>query len=149
MGGYITLRAMVVDPSIKAGVIWGGVVGSYADICEFWFRCDDEDNSRNFARRGAMAEFGSPSHNPEFWDAASATTFLTGDSAPLQLHHGTADTTVPIALARAQYAFSQSIGQTVELYEYDGDNHNISLSFLEAVKHSVYFFALHVKGIQP
>ena len=26
MGGYITLRAMVTDPDIRAGVIWGGVV---------------------------------------------------------------------------------------------------------------------------
>ncbi|MGL4651187.1 MAG: alpha/beta fold hydrolase, partial [Caldilineaceae bacterium] len=29
MGGFVTLRAMVVRPEIKAGVIWAGVVASY------------------------------------------------------------------------------------------------------------------------
>ncbi len=32
MGGYITLRAMVIRDDIKAGVIWGGVVASYPDL---------------------------------------------------------------------------------------------------------------------
>ena len=36
MGGYITLRAMVTDPSIKASVIWAGVVASYPDLVERW-----------------------------------------------------------------------------------------------------------------
>ncbi|MBX3005112.1 MAG: alpha/beta fold hydrolase [Anaerolineales bacterium] len=34
MGGYITLRAMVVDPDIKAGVIWAGVISAYADMID-------------------------------------------------------------------------------------------------------------------
>ena len=32
MGGHITLRAMVVSDDIRAGVIWGGVVGDYPDL---------------------------------------------------------------------------------------------------------------------
>lgn len=32
MGGYITLRAMVVSDAIDAGVIWGGVVAPYPDL---------------------------------------------------------------------------------------------------------------------
>ena len=32
MGGYITLRAMVISDRIRAGVIWGGVVGPYPDL---------------------------------------------------------------------------------------------------------------------
>ncbi|HRN66967.1 MAG TPA: alpha/beta fold hydrolase [Promineifilum sp.] len=32
MGGYITLRAMVVSDEIDAGVIWGGVVAPYPDL---------------------------------------------------------------------------------------------------------------------
>jgi len=32
MGGHITLRAMVVSDQIRAGVIWGGVVGDYPDL---------------------------------------------------------------------------------------------------------------------
>ena len=32
MGGYITLRSMVLTSTIKAGVIWAGVVASYPDL---------------------------------------------------------------------------------------------------------------------
>ena len=38
MGGYLTLRAMVISPEIKAGVIWAGVVASYPDLLYRWRR---------------------------------------------------------------------------------------------------------------
>ncbi len=38
MGGYITLRSMVVTKDIKAGVIWAGVVASYPDLLTRWRR---------------------------------------------------------------------------------------------------------------
>src|SRR5262249_35796286 len=38
MGGWVPLRAMVATDVIKAGVIWGGVVGSYTDIVFNWGR---------------------------------------------------------------------------------------------------------------
>ena len=40
MGGYLTLRAMVISPDIKVGVIWAGVVGSYEDMLYNWRRSD-------------------------------------------------------------------------------------------------------------
>ncbi|HXD11773.1 MAG TPA: alpha/beta fold hydrolase, partial [Anaerolineales bacterium] len=36
MGGYITLRSMVITKDIKAGVIWAGVVASYPDLLTKW-----------------------------------------------------------------------------------------------------------------
>ena len=41
MGGHITLRSMVVTDTIKAGVIWAGVVGSYEDLFARWRRRDE------------------------------------------------------------------------------------------------------------
>jgi alpha-beta hydrolase superfamily lysophospholipase len=38
MGGYITLRSMVISKDIKAGVVWGGVVASYPDMLTRWRR---------------------------------------------------------------------------------------------------------------
>src|SRR5574341_1807766 len=38
MGGYITLRSMVITKDIKAGVIWAGVVASYPDLISRWRR---------------------------------------------------------------------------------------------------------------
>ena len=76
--------------------------------------------------------------------AAAATD--TADSPPLQLHHGTADTEVPIALSRAQYAASQAAGEIVELYEYPDGDHNLSVDFFQAMVRSIGFFEKYVKG---
>ena len=38
MGGQVTLRAMVVDPGIKAGVIWAGVIAPYDYLVDYWRR---------------------------------------------------------------------------------------------------------------
>ena len=53
MGGYITLRSMVISKDIRAGVIWGGVVGSYPDLLTKW-------------RRGPNAE-AAPTPSPRSW----------------------------------------------------------------------------------
>ena len=38
MGGYLTLRAMVISEDVKVGVIWAGVVASYQDLLYNWRR---------------------------------------------------------------------------------------------------------------
>jgi dienelactone hydrolase len=151
MGGFLTLRAMVISPDIKAGVIWAGVVGSYQDILTRWRRRGAETSTpvpagpRSWRGRWAE-EFGSPEENPDFWNAISATTYLTEISGPLQLHHGTADTSVPPVLSQLLYEQMLAAGKTVEYYEYEEDNHNISESFGDAMYRTIKFFDQYVKG---
>ncbi len=38
MGGFLTLRAMVISKQVKAGVIWAGLVCSYPDMIYRWRR---------------------------------------------------------------------------------------------------------------
>src|SRR3989338_3555270 len=38
LGGFLTLRSMVVSQDIKVGVIWAGVVASYPDLLHRWRR---------------------------------------------------------------------------------------------------------------
>ena len=151
MGGFLTLRAMVVSPDVKAGVIWAGVVGSYQDMLTRWRRRGAETATpvpagpRSWRGRWAE-EFGSPEENPDFWNAISATTFLPEISGPLQLHHGTADTSVPPVLSQLLYEQMLAVGKPAEYYEYEGDNHNISESFGDAMYRTIEFFDQHVKG---
>ena len=96
MGGYITLRSMVIDPDIRAGVIWAGVVGSYPDLLNRWRRTPtpgpDGTPLPGRGWRGGLASiYGSPEENPAFWASISANSFLADLSGPVQLHHGTAD----------------------------------------------------------
>jgi len=153
MGGFLTLRAMVISQDVKAGVIWAGVVGSYQDILTRWRRRGAETATpvpagpRSWRFRWAE-EFGTPEENPDFWEAISATTYLAEISGPLQLHHGTADTSVPPVLSELLYEQMLAVGKPVEYYEYEGDNHNISESFGDAMYRTIKFFDQYVKGSQ-
>ncbi len=139
MGGYITLRALVVDADIKAGVIWAGVVGAYEDMT-------DIDGRPRFGTRGLLRLHGLPEEDPEFWASISANSYLADLSGPLQLHHGTADHSVPTIFSYYLAEEARAAGQTAELYVYNGDDHNLATYFTAAMLRSIAFFDLYVKG---
>lgn len=148
MGGYITLRSMVVDKSIKAGVIWGGVVASYPDLMEKWRRGSSYPQpTRSAGWRGELTKlFGSPQTNPVFWKGISANSFLADLGGPIQLHHGTNDESVPVEFSEILKKEMEEAKQEVELYTYEGDDHDITSSFGTAMERSIAFFDTHVKG---
>jgi len=152
MGGYLTLRAMVIDKSIKAGVIWAGVVGSYPDMLYNWRRTNSSFTPSPSSRswRGAWTQqFGSPEENPDFWASVSANSYLGDLSGPLQLHHGTNDTDVPFAFSQTLESQIQAVGGTVESYLYQNDNHNLSGFFMMAMNRTVAFYDQYLKGESP
>ncbi|MCS6844931.1 MAG: alpha/beta fold hydrolase [Caldilineales bacterium] len=146
MGGWITLRAMVVDPDIKAGVIWAGVVGSYEDLLSRWRRGNrppptpDPNSTRGRWRSALTSQYGMPEENPEFWRSLSANYFLADLSGPIQLHHAAGDASVPVEFSQILYEQGQQAGMPIELYVYAGDNHNLSANFSVAMSRSVAFF---------
>ena len=140
MGGYITLRAMVADPKIKAGVIWAGVVASYEDLFTQWFR------RRRGWRNQMIDEYGAPEENPGFWASLSANSYLHDLSGPVQIHHGTGDTSVPYEFSVTLEEQISAVGQSAELILYQNDDHNIAQNRENALITSVVFFDRHVKG---
>jgi uncharacterized protein len=149
MGGYITLRSMVITKDIKAGVVWAGVVGSYEDLLYNWRRgtgSSPDSQPRPGGWRSTLVQtYGSPEENPEFWDSISANAFLSDISGPLQLHHGTADTDVPLEFSETLFYQMLDANQYVELYKYEGDNHNISTYFSTAMQRTIEFFDRYLK----
>jgi len=152
MGGYLTLRAMVVSPDIRAGVIWAGVVGSYADLLTKWRRTTSSTPVATLASGGGgwraswSILYGSPEENPEFWASISANSYLADISGPIQLHHGTADYSVPTELSEILEDQLKALDKTVELYTYEDDNHNLSVYFSEAMTRTIKFFDRYVKN---
>jgi dipeptidyl aminopeptidase/acylaminoacyl peptidase len=149
MGGYITLRSMVIDPGLRAGVIWAGVVGSYTDLATRWRPTPTPGGTpvppRGW-RFGLTQEFGSPVENPAFWASISANSYLEDLSGPIQLHHGTADTSVPLAFSETLYEQIQAAGGVAELHVYPGADHNLAQPFSVAMQRTIEFFDLYLKG---
>jgi dipeptidyl aminopeptidase/acylaminoacyl peptidase len=151
MGGYITLRSMVISKDIKAGVIWGGVVASYADLLTGWRRgpsaqATPTPSARSW-RFSLIGQYGSPEENPDFWNSISANSYLNDLSGPLQLHHSTTDEEVPLEFSENLFYQMLNANKYVEFYKYEGDNHNISNNFSTAMQRSIEFFDRFVKNV--
>jgi dipeptidyl aminopeptidase/acylaminoacyl peptidase len=153
MGGYITLRSMVVSRDIKAGVIWGGVVASYPDLLTQWHRGtftpppSISESSRRW-RQSLQEQFGTPEQNPSFWNSISANSYLADISGPIQLHHGVSDSSVPVAFSKTLNQQLETLGKSSQLYLYEGDDHNISKHLSLALTRSVSFFDTYLKSTQ-
>ena len=150
MGGYITLRAMVISKDIKAGVIWGGVVASYPDLLTKWVRGPGAEPRPTDAgvpwRSTLVDQYGPPDSSSPFWNSISSNSYLADISGPLQLHHSTTDEEVPLVFSETLFYEMLAAGKYVELYKYVGDNHNISNNFTTAMQRSVDFFDRFVKN---
>ena len=146
MGGYITLRSMVITADIKVGVIWGGVVAPYPDLFTRW----NAGARQTTPARGSWVysleqTYGSVGTNPQFWNSISANSYLTDLHGPIQLHHSTTDEEVPVEFSKILYDEMLAANQIVELYTYDGDNHNISGNFSLAMQRTIEFFDRYLK----
>jgi uncharacterized protein len=149
MGGYLTLRAMVISKDIKVGVIWAGVVASYPEMLYNWNRRGAFTPSPSSTgvgwRQGWLDLYGTPEQNPDFWASVSATSYLVDLSGPIQLHHGTLDEDVPLDFSIRLAELARAAGKTAELYTYEGDNHNISKYFTTAMNRTIAFFDKYLK----
>ena len=171
MGGYITLRAMVISSRPRAGVIWGGVVAPYPDLFARGLVPTATPDAAALAtasaaptldpagptptaaptrrsrwRGGLAALYGSPEENPAFWASISANSYLADIAGPLQLHHALDDETVPYQASEVLYEEMEAAGQPVELYLYENDTHDIDNNFYTAMRRSLEFFDRTVKN---
>lgn len=132
MGGQLSLRAMLVDPDLKAASLWAGVVASYDVLATDWnppggAQTPLDDLSRRYLRL--------LSPNASLRD-------LRG--RPLQLHHGTADKDVPYSFQVALAGDLRAAGQPFTAFKYEGDDHNLSRNLGLALRRSVQFFKDHL-----
>jgi dipeptidyl aminopeptidase/acylaminoacyl peptidase len=146
MGGYITLRSMVIARDIKAGVIWAGVVAPFPDLFTRW----NPGARLTTAAPGSFVHsleqaYGSLETNPGFWDSISANAYLRDLNGPIQIHTGTADADVPWQFSEMLYTDMLEADQTAEFYTYEGDNHNISNYFTTAMGRTIEFFDRYLK----
>ena len=151
MAGNILLRAMLIEPAIRAGVIWAGAVYSYDDFTQYAI----DDPSYNPAaaaqspgrRIGQQLRetYGQPDTAEPFWAAVSLTKHIDLLEAPLQLHHAVNDDVVNIGYSSDLASALAAANKVYEFYQYDGGGHNInSPYFEEAMQRTIEFFQEHL-----
>ena len=148
MGGFLTLRAMVISPDIKAGVIWSGVVGGYPEMLYNWRRAGPTPTPPATARgwrREWLEKYGTPEENPAFWDSVSANAHLADLSGPVQLDASPEDEEVPYIFSETLEQQIQSAGEVVELNTFPGNDHNLKQSFSAAMADTIRFYDRYLK----
>ncbi|MCO6451676.1 MAG: alpha/beta fold hydrolase [Caldilineales bacterium] len=145
MAGNLVLRAMLVEPDVKAGVIWAGAVYSYDDFSRY--AIDDpsynpavQTTSRRIGQQIREA-YGPPDTTLPYWQAVSLTEHLDQLQAPLQLHHAVNDNIVNIGYSIDLAAALVAANKLHEFYQYEGGGHNIDAPYFnEAMRRTIEFF---------
>jgi dipeptidyl aminopeptidase/acylaminoacyl peptidase len=151
MAGNLVLRAMLIEPEIKAGVIWAGAVYSYQDFLAYGIndntyrpQATPEDFENDEHLRGNRAVFeiyGWPDPGEPFWQAVSLTENIDFLNSPLQIHHAENDPVVNINYSYGLAGVLLEKGKVYEFYPYEGGGHNlISPWFDQAMIRTVEFF---------
>lgn len=146
MSGNLVLRAMLIEPDIKAGVIWAGAVYSYDDFMRYSITDTSYVPPINAtpgpSRSQEINEFyGRPDLTVPFWRAVSLTENIAYLEHPVQIHHAVNDDVVSVGYARDLAAVLEANAKTYEIYEYEGGGHNISSPYFEPAMHrTIQFF---------
>lgn len=151
MAGNLVLRAMLIEPDIKAGVVWAGAVYSYTDFVKYGINDNTyrppaapgnpEESVHRRSSRTLFDTYGSPDKLDVYWNAVSLTENIELLNSPLQLHHADDDPVVNIGYSFDLAGVLQEYGKDYEFYTYEGGGHNlISPYFDQAMLRTVEFY---------
>jgi dipeptidyl aminopeptidase/acylaminoacyl peptidase len=148
MAGNLVLRAMLIEPKIKAGVIWAGAVYSYDDLAEYGINDNSyrppatpEGDAQPRRSQQIFDAYGRPGSGHPYWQAVSLTANLDLLQSPLQIHHAQDDPVVNIGYSQGLAAALQAQGKAYEFYIYPSGGHNlVSPYFDQAMLRTVEFF---------
>ena len=151
MAGNLVLRAMLIEPDIKAGVIWAGAVYSYEDFLTYGINDNTyrppatpenlEENEHLRNSRAIFDIYGWPDTEIDYWKAVSLTKNIEFLNSPIQLHHAEDDSVVNIGYSFNLASVLLGNGKAYEFYIYEGGGHNlISPYFDQAMLRTVEFF---------
>jgi len=147
LGGGIALSVMVTKPDlVKAYVLFAPMSSDYRDNYYRWIvRHREPKYGSPEATRQIIAKYGSPESNPQFWDEISAKTYIDEVKAPVLVHHGTADKSVPLAWSEKLAKLFSEHKKQLKLEEYPGEPHEFIKAWPLVMKRTVNFFDLYLR----
>lgn len=145
MAGNLVLRAMLVEPEIKAGVIWGGAVYSYDDLIRYGITDVSfvpRNNEVILNQQASVRDtYNWPDLSHPYWEAISLTGNIDRLENPIQLHHAQDDDVVSINYSFGLAEVLNLNGKEYSFYSYEGGGHNINSPYFNtAMSRTIDFF---------
>lgn len=151
-GGAITAKAIVVSDQIAAAVIYSPASSNIVEDYLFRVgRARSRSGQPPGRRTGVIdrvdVEFPvTPEQAPDLYERLSPLPYLSYVAAPVQIHWGAADQTVPAKWPGDLLAGLHAAGKPVEYFEYEGQPHSFQGAANQLyLKRIAEFFAQYVK----
>jgi dipeptidyl aminopeptidase/acylaminoacyl peptidase len=112
LGGNVALRVLTVSSDIKAAVLYSSLSGNELKNSQQLFKISMEPQFQN--ELNVL---------PSLLPRISPVYYYGEITAPIQLHQGTKDETVPISWARETCSLLQTAGKNIECIYYEGEGH--------------------------
>ena len=140
MGGDVTLRVLEVCPNcVQAATLWAPAVRDFPESYMYFARRNADTPARRERRERFQRELAML-FTPQEYEQVSAFDNVNLVEAPVNIHHGTNDESVP-------YEWGQMVvGRFVEnnkehyFYSYPGDNHVIAGNWSTALNRDIELF---------
>ena len=143
MGGGVVYGALVARPDLfRAGVAYSPVSSDTVDNFTKWIR---PDRSRSSAVREILARLGTPEAEPAKWATTSPRTYFDRITAPILIHHGTADAECPIQWSRETVAALRAAGKQVTFDVYPGQAHTFTSQWPLSIRRTEAFLDEHLR----
>jgi dipeptidyl aminopeptidase/acylaminoacyl peptidase len=135
MGGAIALKVAVINPAIKAVLLYASMSG------------DEQKNSNYFNELlGNDTTKREMNSSPQQFAALSPDNYYQSLDLAIQIHHGGNDTEVPASWAKETCQKLKDINRQVSCFIYDGAGHTFRTKFLELYSPRLLtFFADYLK----
>lgn len=140
MGGGIAWNVMVAKPGmVDAYVLFAPVSADLRDNFEKWV------TKRPAEAKLIVKRYGTAKENPVFWKNLSPKTFFGSITEPIQLHHGSADTDVPLAWSKKSVEDLMTLKKDISLSTYPGQPHEFTSSWGTVMSRTAAFFREKLK----
>ncbi len=129
-GGAITAKAVTISDQIAAAVIYSPASSNISEDYQFRVGRSSSRAPPSTARdtiSRVTTEFPvTPEQAPDLYERLSPLPYLKYVSAPIQIHWGTADETVPHKWPGDLFDGLKAAGKQVEYFEYPGQPHSFT-----------------------
>jgi uncharacterized protein len=158
MGGGVAIKALVVDPRIRAGVLYAPNSANDADLIDRWGpgclpgqseaagdKCNPAEVIPTDLPEYIIEAYLDAAYDPVMLQQIAPIYYLDNVTAPIQIHIGTADgaalVQTPPEWSERLYLALESSEKTVEYYSYVGQGHFLNgQSWTTMMQRTLNFF---------